>query len=97
MRNVVTFCQLWYNSNKCLHENCCKTPTTIVLVVNRILEEYTLVHGRENSRSIQKHIQWTPPPRPPLSFLKVNTDATYCISCKEARLGVVGRDSRGNV
>ena len=49
---------------------------------------------QERSEGNHERLQWTPP----LSgVLKLNLDAAYYVSSKVAKLGVVGRDFRGDV
>ena len=37
---MVTFWQIWFNRNKCLHDHYCRTPITIAASVDRLLEEF---------------------------------------------------------
>ena len=78
---MVTFWKLWYNQNRCLHEMACKTPTIIVLAINRTLEDYKSVHEREKTGDNQEQEQLTAPPS---GFLKINTNVAYYVSSKEA-------------
>ena len=77
-----------------MNDHCFKTPITIVASVQKLLENYISFLVKENPWGNHDNAQWT---SPPTSVLKVNSDIAYCASSKIAGLGVVERDSRGEV
>ena len=85
---------LWGNRNRCLHDQICKASKSLVLSVNRLMDDFKAVHRRADIGPDLGMVQWIPPPE---GILKINTDAAFHQSSKEAQLGVVGRDSRGYV
>ncbi|XWS10214.1 hypothetical protein CRYUN_Cryun39dG0056000 [Craigia yunnanensis] len=91
---MLTCWLLWNNRNKCLYKQVCKSPKSLMSSLNRLMANFNEVNNREEVGNESLHKQWNPPSA---GILKINTNAAFHHSSREAQLGVVGRDSRGAV
>ena len=89
---MLTCWLLWKNRNNYLYEQVCKSPKSMMSSVNKLMANYREVYSREEVRNETLQEQWHPPST---RILKINTDVAFHHSSKEAQLGVVERNSRG--
>ncbi|XVF14449.1 hypothetical protein REPUB_Repub09cG0061100 [Reevesia pubescens] len=86
---------LWSNRNRCLHDQVCSSALTLAHKVRVMIDEagkQVTNQGHGNGREEVEN--WCVPP---LGVIKVNTDAAYKASNKTASLGMVARNSDGEV
>ena len=78
---MLTCWLLWMNRNKCLYEQVCKSPRSVMSSVNKLMANYREVNSREEIRNETLQEQWYPPLT---GILKINTDAAFNHSSREA-------------
>ncbi|OMO57964.1 reverse transcriptase [Corchorus capsularis] len=86
---------IWNNRNKALYDGVCKCPSVVCVLAVNLVSDFEAAN-RRLERLQCSHVEqpWRPPS--PGTF-KLNSDAAYCCRRKEAGLGVVIRDSTGQV
>ncbi|OMO88292.1 reverse transcriptase [Corchorus capsularis] len=90
---------LWalrYNRNRSMHDSTCSTPAALVKLVVSMEAQVANAIGVNIVDNLSKHkqVEWNPPPP---GILKINSDASCCAARGEAGLGVVIRNSNGEV
>ncbi|XVE88968.1 hypothetical protein DITRI_Ditri19aG0112300 [Diplodiscus trichospermus] len=85
----------FWERNRCLFEYLTSTPSSMIQKLQNMLEEdVSRTHEVIQNRLHQEEDGWIPPP---VSVIKVNTDAGYIKLTKCANLRVVARDSNENI
>ncbi|OMO81404.1 reverse transcriptase [Corchorus capsularis] len=93
---LITLWLIWNNRNKALYEQASALPNAINFSTSSILEQYTSIQRRTDQFSLThpRQLTWVPPP---MGMVKINTDAAFCSGSGEVGLGVVIRDSAGEI
>ena len=85
---------IWFNRNQCLHKQFSSLPADLVRKASRMQGDFGYEMTRNEKVETASATGWK---KPPSGSIKLNVDAAFATVVKEARLGLVIRDSRGEV
>ena len=85
---------IWFNRNKCFHNQTCQVPSALARAVNRLKEDFLAVGDIQDMARLQSHQSWNPPSG---NCFKLNVDAAFLTDSKKANLGMVVRDLSSTV
>lgn len=95
-RFVMICWSLWFERNQVVFNNKIKDWEDVIIRARRLGENFFTTEHVPNSFDLQQSLChfWRPPP---VDFIKVNVDASVTISADSYGVGLVGRDSNGQV
>ena len=85
---------LWNNRNKFYHENICLYATKIFRSINSLIADFKQMTITEELATEREPKHWSPPCE---GILKINIDASFRETTKEAVLGVDGKDETSKI
>ncbi|XVF86532.1 hypothetical protein PTKIN_Ptkin18bG0048700 [Pterospermum kingtungense] len=90
----LTCWSLWNNRNSCFHNLRCKTPSAILVEVQRLLDEYKEANSQGSHQVWSRDNAWRAPTE---GVVKLNVDASFRPVLGAASVGVVARNHRGEI
>ncbi|XP_039064257.1 uncharacterized protein LOC120209283 [Hibiscus syriacus] len=91
---LTTLWAIWYARNKQYHEENITTRRELTAFILAHCKEYSSVNARIQTHPPPKQTRWLPPNAP---WVKVNFDASFSHTNKEAWSGIIIRDSVGEI